>query len=100
MLGHIPEHPGRKAPVLTTKGAKEGGERKREETKASVWDVKRRRRRRKSNHNFAAQSCYCGEERGGKRSVFATVEADRSAGHSNTEFPVWHFTKPFEQDGA
>lgn len=35
-----------------------------------------------------------------ERGVFATVEADRSAGHSNTEFPVWHFTKPFEQDGA
>lgn len=30
-------------------------------------DVKRRKRRRRSDHNFAAQSCYCGE-RGGKRS--------------------------------
>ncbi|KAI4494917.1 hypothetical protein M0804_001118 [Polistes exclamans] len=31
--------------------------------------------------------------------VFATVNADRSTGHSNTEFlPVWHFTEPFEQD--
>ena len=38
--------------------------------------------------------------RGERPGVFATVKADRSAGHSNTEFPVWHFTKPFEQDGA
>lgn len=30
-------------------------------------DVERRKRRRRSDHNFAAQSCYCGE-RGGKRS--------------------------------
>lgn len=64
---------------------------------------------RKSNHNFAAQSHGCGkgrreerkrQDRGWRRGVFATVGADRSAGHSNTEFPVWHFTEPFEQDGA
>lgn len=63
--------------------------------------------RRKSNHNFAAQSHRCGKgRRGGSGKtkggggVFATVRADHSAGHSNTEFPVWHFTEPFEQDGA
>lgn len=57
-----------------------------------------------SPHNRTAAERAAGRGGSGKTKggggVFATVRADRSAGHSNTEFPVWHFTEPFEQDGA
>lgn len=104
--------PARRCPPYTSTPSKksasagEVGKRKGRRRSRAVDDVKRTQRERAttiSPRNRGLRGRRRKRRRSGgtgEKGVFATVKADRSAGHSNTEFPVWHFTKPFEQDGA